>query len=109
MEYKYTFIRTIDGIHVVPKLKENESYDLYVRRYGFVLKQSDYLEDLFNRVVRMYKKHYKILSMRSFGQLSRKEVLSEMSKGAVYYGAVWAKTGLKYVAQLKKEGEWKLL
>lgn len=102
----YTFIRTIDGIYKVPRV---ENYDSYVRIYGFILKHSDYIDELFNRVVRWYKKHYKILSMKSFNSLSRKELLKEMSKGAVYYGSVWTKTGLKYAAQYTIEGDWKLL
>jgi len=105
---EHAYIRTIDGIYKVPKVAD-EHYQIYVRPYGFVLKHSDYIDELFNRVVRWYKKHYKILSMKSFNGLSQKEILKEMSKGAVYYGAVWTKTGLKYAAQLTIEGGWKLL
>lgn len=107
-----TYIRTVDGIYRVPKL-ENEHYKDYVKPYGFVLKHSDYIDDLFNRVVRVNSngscRHYKIYSMHQFNKLGTKTILKELSEGVAYYGASWTTTGLKYVAQFTIEGEWNLL
>lgn len=109
---EYAFIRTIDGVYKVPKL-ESGRYEAYVRPYGFVLDHSDYVDELFNRIVcvvpRGGGRAYKIYSKLQFGKLEMKKLLIDLSKGFVYYGAVWTKTGLKYVAQLTIEGEWKLI
>lgn len=103
------YIRTIDGVYSVPAiLDKNGNYDLdaYVPKYGFVLKASPYLEDVFNRYVRIYKKHYQVMTRTQFEKLRYAKVAREINQeGAEYYGACWTKNGLKYVGKFVR-GHW---
>ena len=100
------YIRTVDGIYVVDEI---EVCDGYHDLYGFVVKESKHLDELFNRIVTVNKGHYKILTMYQYGKLSRNKVLKDLKKGITYYGACWTKTGLKYQAKMNDKGELELL
>lgn len=105
------YIRTIDGVFEVPAIFDKETgnvdYDAYAPMFGFVLKYSFYIDELFNRVICINKNHYKIMTMYQFGKLSRSEIAKSIDKkGVRYLGCCWTRKGLEYVAEYEK-GEWR--
>lgn len=109
MKNNEIYIRTVDGVYSVPAvLDKNGNYvlDAYVPKYGFVLKYSFYIEELLNRVIRINKKHYKIMTMYQFQKMKSSQISRDINqKGMRYLGCCWTRKGLEYVAEYKR-GDW---
>ena len=76
---------------------------------GIPFKSADTIEELLNRYITVKHGSYKIYTKLQFGKLRQSEVLKMLASGFYIYGAIWTANGLKYVAEMNKEGKWKLL
>jgi len=72
-------------------------------------KSADTVDELLNRYVTVKHGSYKIYTKLQFGKLRQSELLKMLVSGFYIYGAIWTANGLKYVAEMNKEGGWKLL
>ena len=92
---------------------ESETCDkqgYYIGDYGVILKyqvikQSENLEELFDRFVVMDKETKEVISIVSFLAYAK---LWSYCKYNIY-GAVWCEWGLKYVAKLDDKGKFYLI
>ncbi len=111
-EYKYTFDG--QGIVEVQYVCDDVNGDgvyvdragrYYLNRYESVV---DNMERLFDLIVD-YKEDrcrlYYTYDVKDFGIMRR---LHHDDKNATYYGAIWTKDGLIYVAKLDENGEWQI-
>ena len=97
------YIRTKDGIYEFNKTFNGASIRII---YGNeITKQSENLEELFDRFVVMDKETKEVISIVSFLAYAK---LWSYCKYNIY-GAVWCEWGLKYVAKLDDKGKLELI
>ena len=112
------YIRTPNEIYDLDDLyvcEELNGKPYGVKGSGFVIyresiwKTSEDITDLFNKYITFNKTRYKIYDKAKFERLKQSQVMEMVKNGVLIYGCIWAKGGLKYVARLHEDNEWRLL